>query len=481
MSIILSITIKDIETLAGSNFWPPLPRDITVGINHNIKKAKREDVVFLPFKRPNKQINEYLKNKDHLDITALILDHRNPITDKYKNSKLVVQDAYSLYIKIAKLSRSRYEGELVMIIGSAGKTAIKMYLKQLISSTLTSNITADSKNQTKSICQSLSNLNEQVNLCIIEAATANPSSVEKRSDIIQPTLILATEILEEHMKYHSNLESLTRTKLKSLKYLQGDKIFIHKYQTNLHHVFKDEIKEANIIKVYSYGFSNKCDAYIKKIIRHNRGQAIIANIMGLELNFEIPFLEKFAALQVSACLLMCKIIGMNLNDIIRQTSKLVNFESSGNMYILERKIDKTKIFLYSSCDRGSFPSFVSLLDTISCANNSKGRKIGIFSKMIDQNYNGEYKFNNNTIIDLLNKAGLDLIITLWDFDKIHDIQKIRTKVLHYNTIGSLKDDIMLLLQNNDNIYMKATWTKKESIKTLRNFLFLKFESNSLIY
>lgn len=46
-------------------------------------------------------------------------------------------------------------------------------------------------------------------------------------------------------------------------------------------------------------------------------------------------MEKYAALQVTAAMLVCRLLGLDLNQLKLKTSGLSNYESSGNMYLLK--------------------------------------------------------------------------------------------------------------------------------------------------
>ncbi|WP_084221957.1 Mur ligase family protein [Synechococcus sp. KORDI-52] len=479
----MSITINDIQQFAGKNFYPPLPGDLVVNLNHNLKRAGFDDVVFLPFNKPeNHKIYDFLKGKHRLNVKALIADREHPVVDALTTPKLCVDDAYDLYRRLAKLARSRFEGEMVMIIGSAGKTALKIYLSQLMSDAKPCHAAVDSKNRTRSICRTLTSIPKGTDVCLVEAATADPSSVIKRSEIIQPTIILASEFLEEHMKYHPNMNTLVATKLKSLNSLQGDKILIHQYQEHLDSCIQKAVQAACIDRVFTYGWSDRCDACINAISLSPEGQTVSANVLGVDLQFQIPFMEKHAALQVTAAMLLCKLFGLDLNQLKNKTSRLTNYESSGNMHLLQNKSGIKQIHLYSCCDRGSFPSFSALIETLKSTKDlHDGRRVAIFSKMRDFHYNKSYQFNDQNLIDSLNQSGIDLLITLWDFSLVHDVSRLSIPVIHYDTLLDLKSDLLGIIQNNDMVYLKGTWTVNESLKTIRDLLFSEFEFKRKLY
>ena len=481
--LVMSITINDIQEYAGSNFYPPLPGDLVVSLNHNLKRAGPNDVVFLPFnKSENRKIYDFLQGKHRLNVKALISDREHPGVNALTTPKLHVDDAYDLYRRLAKLARSRFEGEMVMIIGSAGKTALKVYLSQLMSDAKPCYAAVDSKNRTRSICRTLTSIPKDTDVCLVEAATADPSSVIKRSEIIQPTIILASEFLEEHMKYHSNMNSLVTTKLKSLNALQGDKILIHQFQEQLDSCIQKAVQAACIDRVFTYGWSDRCDARVNAISLSPEGQTVSANVLGIDLQFQIPFMEKHAALQVTAALLLCKLCGLDLDQLKQKTGKLINYKSSGNMHLLQNKSGIKQIHLYSCCDRGSLPSFSALIETLKATKGlHEGRRVAIFSQMRDSRYNRSYQFNDHDLLDSLDQSGVDLLITLWDFSLVHDVAKLSVPMIHYDTLLDLKSDLLGIIKNNDMVYLKGTWTANESLKTIRDFLFSEFEFKRKLY
>ncbi|AII48929.1 hypothetical protein KR52_07215 [Synechococcus sp. KORDI-52] len=204
--------------------------------------------------------------------------------------------------------------------------------------------------------------------------------------------------------------------------------------------------------------------------------------MGVDLQFQIPFMEKHAALQVTAAMLLCKLFGLDLNQLKNKTSRLTNYESSGNMHLLQNKSGIKQIHLYSCCDRGSFPSFSALIETLKSTKDlHDGRRVAIFSKMRDFHYNKSYQFNDQNLIDSLNQSGIDLLITLWDFSLVHDVSRLSIPVIHYDTLLDLKSDLLGIIQNNDMVYLKGTWTVNESLKTIRDLLFSEFEFKRKLY
>ena len=206
-------------------------------IKINSKDIKKNDI-FLALRGSNYHGNKYIND-------AINAGAKYCITDKElkgaKNSKkiLLVENIQKFLIDLSKKKRSSYNGKVVGITGSAGKTSLKEYLKFFLEKKFTVSASFKSYNNNLGVMISILNMNLKSDYAIFEIGTNNFFEIKKLTILVKPSQIFITNILSTHLENFKNKRNIA---------IEKSDIFIKKYNPLAEILyFQKKSKEEDLI------------------------------------------------------------------------------------------------------------------------------------------------------------------------------------------------------------------------------------------
>lgn len=122
----------------------------------------------------------------------------------------VVPDTLIALGQLATAWRRAWNGPVIAVAGSNGKTSTKDMLRAAIGSTLTVHATAGNFNNLVGVPLTLLALPAYAEVAIVEVGTNTPGEIGRLRDIVQPDIALLTSIGEEHLEGLGNLAGVLR-------------------------------------------------------------------------------------------------------------------------------------------------------------------------------------------------------------------------------------------------------------------------------
>lgn len=125
-----------------------------------------------------------------------------------------VEDTLEALHKISAWRRNNFRGRVIAVTGSAGKTVVKEWLADILSSSERVVRSPKSYNSQVGVPLSLWNLSDTYDVAIIEAGISKPGEMEKLAAIINPDVVVVTNIGEAHGENFRDKKSKAAEKLK---------------------------------------------------------------------------------------------------------------------------------------------------------------------------------------------------------------------------------------------------------------------------
>ncbi len=219
------------------------------GIKIDSKELKKGDV-FVCINKGYLYIKEAIKKK-----VSLIIMDKDISIDKSINV-IQVKDAVKTLGMLASFMRDKYQGKVIAITGSNGKSTTKEIISHILKGKYKVLSNIGSENNHIGVPKTLLKLNNSYDYVVLELGTNHPGEITYLSDIVKPDIAIITNIGNAHI---GNFGS----KRKILK----EKLCIKKDKTILFVNAKDKLlKDVEGIKVdytkYSFDNEDICLAYV---------------------------------------------------------------------------------------------------------------------------------------------------------------------------------------------------------------------------
>ena len=126
---------------------------------------------------------------------------------------LVVKDVLFALQELAAFHRRRFTYPVIGITGSAGKTTVKEWLYQLLSTTYRVIRSPKSYNSQLGVALSLLEMNEEHQIALIEAGISHPEEMKRLAYMIQPTHGVFTSFGKSHEEHFPSKQAQLEEKL----------------------------------------------------------------------------------------------------------------------------------------------------------------------------------------------------------------------------------------------------------------------------
>ncbi len=261
---------------------------------------------------------------------------------------------YLYYKKKAKDVLNNYQGTVIAITGSYGKTTTKYYLKQILSQKHSVLMSEKSYNTPMGLCKTINkNLNNGYEYFIAEFGAAKKGDIEELMNMINPNVGVLLNIGVQHLETFKTKENIRKEKLKILNLLRDSGIGIYSSE----YVNDSEIT-SNIIKVDVDSFSGYNLLNVKYNYLNTTFDVYYKNQLLLNVTTKLFGINNAKNLYMA--ITIAHILGMGIEDIKNAIISLENFDSrgivtkTGNITVIDNS--------FNSNPEGAFNNIDSIKD-----------------------------------------------------------------------------------------------------------------------
>lgn len=173
-------------------------------------------------------------------------------------SNMILRDTPRLFVKDTLLAlqqlacqvRRRWEGEVVGITGSAGKTTTKEIVSHVLAGKFKVFKSVGNYNNDYGLPLSLLKLESDHKIAVLELGMSAPGEIARLSRIAQPNLGIVTNVKPVHLEFFSSIRSIARSKRELIDHLPNDGV----------------------------AFLNNDDVYVRKFARYFNGKIVTFGI-----------------------------------------------------------------------------------------------------------------------------------------------------------------------------------------------------------
>jgi alanine racemase len=233
---------------------------------------------------------------------------------------ILVKNSLEALQKLAIAHRNKYQGRVIGITGSNGKTIIKEWLYQLLHQNYKITRSPKSYNSQIGVPLSVWNLENESDLAIFEAGISKHNEMDKLQPIIQPHIGIFTNIGEAHQENFLSLQRKVREKLqlfrevKTLIYCK-DHVFISEE-------IEDWINTNQ--QVLTWSTIDTADLEIQNISKNKGATSISGVFKNNSVSIEIPFSDDASIENAIHCWLTMLHLNISNNIIAERMKGLVS-------------------------------------------------------------------------------------------------------------------------------------------------------------
>lgn len=180
---------------------------------HTIKKGN----LFFGINGENSTGGKYAEQALEKGASFAIIDDKNFARDE---RILLVEDTLVSLQELAKLHRSRFQGKVLAITGSNGKTTTKELVREVLTQKYAVHGTLGNHNNHLGVPLTILQIGDQTEIAIIEMGANHLGEIAVLCEIAQPNFGLITNIGQAHTEGFGGIEGVLRGKTELFDYLK---------------------------------------------------------------------------------------------------------------------------------------------------------------------------------------------------------------------------------------------------------------------
>jgi UDP-N-acetylmuramoyl-tripeptide--D-alanyl-D-alanine ligase len=266
------------------------------------------------------------------------------------------------FISFKHRAKKRLQGiadlKIIAITASYGKTSIKNYLYQILKSKFHAYKTPRSVNTLAGLVLDVNrDLPDNAEIYIAEAGARMQGDIEEISNFLHQDYAILGQVGEQHIEYFKTLDNIIHTKMEILKSPKMIKAFVHESVPILDY--------DKIVK-----FPNNLNITMSNL----DGIWFDIEVDGKQEHFHAPILGSFNAVNLTACILMAKELGMSIDQIKIALDKIKP---------VEHRLQKIEAGGKVIIDDSFNGNFEGMLEAVNLCSEYEGRKVIITPGLVE--------------------------------------------------------------------------------------------------
>lgn len=375
--------------------------DILIDSRRFIRSAK---TLFFALKGVRNDGHKYIQDLYRKGIRYFVISDSNfSRLGLEKASFFEVSDTLKALQQFAAHHRGMFDIPVIGVTGSNGKTIVKEWLFQLMSSDKKIVRSPKSYNSQVGVPLSVWQINRKHELAIFEAGISRPNEMEHLQMMIQPTLGIFTNIGEAHSEGFISLAQKIGEKLKLFTRV-NTLIYNNDQKELLEVIIRTGILEN--LNTFTWGVDDNSDLRIVEKQTAETFTKIRAVYRDEEASVEIPFTDAASVENAIHCWAAMLVVGYAPEIIGPRMAGLTPIAMR-----LEQKEGVNNCTIINDAYNSDFNSLTIALDFMQQQNQHKG-KVVVLSDIL-QSGRGEEELYGN-VAGLLKQKGISRIIGIGD-------------------------------------------------------------------
>ena len=326
---------------------------------------------------------------------------------------ILVNNSVEALYSIAKYSRKKYEGRVIAITGSVGKTSTKDILTKMLSTFGVTHSSQKSFNNHLGVPLTLANIPKNADFVICEIGMNSKGEIEPLSKLVAPDVAVITNISAAHLASFKNLREIAYEKASICFGLKKNGLLIFSVDNKFYELVNNFVKERKLNSV-TFGTNENAEISIKNISHlknKSYGSLLIKN--KVFTNFSIGALGSHQLKNCLAALAVILSYDLSLEKALKELKDWVPRDGRGNFLDVNLKYKLKNIRIrvidesYNS-NPTSLNASLEILKSVQFETKKSSRKIAILGDMLELGVK-EKEFHR----DIANNSNI------YSFDTIH--------------------------------------------------------------
>ena len=322
--------------------------------------------LFFALRGPNHDGNTYVDDALRKGAVAAIADEKRA-GGAENDPVLVVPDSLVALQKIAAWARTRWNGEVVGVTGSAGKTSTKDVIAAMLSVRLAVGKTIGNFNNHVGVPLSILRLPAHSRVAVLEIGMNHAGEIRDLSAIARPRIGVVTNVGHAHMEAFDSIEGIAAAKRELIEALPPDGVAVLNADDPLVSRFRD----AHAGRTITFGLSEGADFRAEEVEYTSDGARFRVN----GVLFESSLLGRHSILNLLAGIAVASLFGIRAEELTGIVSGLSAGSMRGQRFV------HNDILILNDCYNSNPDAARAMIDLL--RETPAKRRIAVLGEMLE--------------------------------------------------------------------------------------------------
>lgn len=349
--------------------------------------------------------------------------------------------------------RDFYQGTVIGVTGSVGKTTTREMITETIRSNIDTFSTTGNMNSQIGVPVTISKIFDNPSkAAVIEMGISEPGGMDRLAKIVRPNIAVVTIIGQAHIEFLGSKEGIRKEKLRITSHMDESGVLF----LNADDPLLFDIKDQTGVKTFTYGTNPEADYVAEDILYGTDFNTYTFKHGDKKINVKLSMLGKHNILNSLVAMAVCDYMGLNLE---KAAKSLESFQG-----LRQKTVKSDKGFTIIDDSYNASPDSMKAALNVLRDYRTTGRKIAVLGDMFELGPDSPefHKEVGEYAASLKSEDGesvLDELITIGENSlEIHKAALLNTKikVSHFTDKNEAASYLSDILKSGDVVTLKAS-------------------------
>jgi UDP-N-acetylmuramoyl-tripeptide--D-alanyl-D-alanine ligase len=331
---------------------------------------------------------------------------------------LVVDDVLEGLRQLARAARARFNGQMIAVTGSVGKTSTKEALLGVLSAQGETHASVASFNNHWGVPLSLARCPASARFAVAEIGMSAAGEIEPLVRMVRPHVAIITTVEPVHLEFFSGIEAIADAKAEIFAGVEPGGAAVLNRDNAQFARLSAHARARGITRIVSFGTDAQCEARLLEVSLRASSSAVHANILGHDVTYKLAMPGRHMAMNSLAVLAAASLAGADLALAALSLSQVTPAAGRGVRRVLE--VGGGEAILIDESYNANPASMAAAINVLGQAEiGQRGRRIAMLGDMLElgpagpELHRGLVEAVKTNQIDLVYCCG-PLMRNLWD-------------------------------------------------------------------
>ncbi len=353
-------------------------------------------------------------------------------------------------VAMGRYARSQFDGTVVAITGSVGKTTTKDLVHHVLARQRSAFKTVGNRNSIAGICQTMANLPLDSDFCVVEVG-ATESGHMNHARVVRPQIAIVTNVGLSHVENYRGPDDVAREKLSLFDHLDGERVgLLHSSIIEKNEAWHALARGKNLSRLITVGFRPQDDIHVADLHFDGIASEGTISVFGHPYRFQLPLPGRHFVGSAMFAAGVASVAGLDMDIAMGALADAMPSAQRSERFRLA--IPGGVVELIDDSFNAAPDSVTALLDAMGRRN--AGRKVLIIGDMLELGSQSES--SHAALAAPIGRAGIDLLMTVGDYAQLAGRDMPTRARKHFPDAAAARAAVAGLLRPSDLVAVKGS-------------------------